>query len=212
MRFRILAACGLACLVACIVGRARPGSADETRTVMVNGMPFQETYRVVRQPVTGIDWQQQEVTRFVERHTTEMREQQRPVHVPHVRYEWRARVRNRWNPFVRPSVVYEPVARTQWETRLESVRVPLVRREVVPEKRLVDVPRRTLGFEDRRELVSRVPLPASQGTVVASQPRMLAPPPPANLPSVVGPPALGGVERYDGSYPARRPAAATLTR
>ena len=214
MRFRTLAACGLVCLI----GSTEPGKSDETRTVTVNGVPYRETYRAVRRPVTGVQWDQKEVTRYVEQHTTEMRQMQRPVYVPHVRYEWQARVRDRWNPFVQPSVAYELVPRTHWETRLETVKVPVVRRELVPEKRLVDVPRRTLGFEEQQELVSRVPLPAASAApaAIARGPQIFAspgPPQPSTAATAYpAPPPVGGVERYDGPYPARRPAAATQLR
>ena len=54
----------------------------------------------------------------------------------------------------------KPVTKMQPYTR--TVRVPVTSHQLVPDTRVVEVPSRVLGFEDRLELVSRTPVnPAS---------------------------------------------------
>lgn len=200
--------CGLPCaLLICLsVNLHLPtaAAAQETRTVTIGGVPYQETYQTVSRPVARIDWQSRERTRTVQRPAGGMREWQRPVVVPRVTHEWHARRRFSWNPLAGPDVVYELLPRTVWEQRLETVRQPVGPLEPVPERWIVDEPVRVLGFEQQRELVSRVPIQIPS-TALAQQ-TIPQPPPGASSPShAYGPqPArIGGVQRYDDRYPRR---------
>lgn len=200
--------CGLPCAVLICLGAnlhlATSAAAQETRTVTIGGVPYQETYQTVSRPVARIDWQSRERTRTVQRPAGGVREWQRPVVVPRVTHEWHARRRFSWNPLAGPDVVYELLPRTVWEQRLETVRQPVGPLEPVPERWIVDEPVRVLGFEQQRELVSRVPIqgPAAalaNQTVPQPQPGAFGP---ANA---FGrqPERIGGVQRYDDRYPRR---------
>ncbi|MCO6454712.1 MAG: hypothetical protein J5I93_05365 [Pirellulaceae bacterium] len=199
----------LACL-SVVLALAASTAAQETRTVTIGGVPYQETYQTVSRPVTRIDWQPRERTRTVQRPAGGVREWQRPVVVPRVTHEWHARRRFSWNPLAGPDVVYELLPRTVWERRLETVRQPVGPLEPVPERWIVDEPVRVLGFEQQRELVSRVPIQgpsAVQGPsgVLANQ-ALPQPQPGTYSPSNAvrpEPPRIGGVQRYDDRYPRR---------
>lgn len=186
----------LAALVVCGMGAdAERLVAHEVRTVTINGTTYRETWRTVQRPVARVEWQPREITEWVDQHVTEMREWNRTVYTPRVEYQWQPRLRNRWNPLARPYWAYELVPRTRWTARVEKVKVPVAYRRVVPEKRVVQVPQRALGFEPRRELMARVPVASSSAATLGSAP----------LPPLVPAPRtaqrIGGVQQYEGEFP-----------
>ena len=101
---------------------------------------------VVNQPYTRNVVDRREETVYQEEYVTQMKESQHMVLTPVTEYQWEPRVHNRFNILRPRSMAYHLVPRTRWEARSHTVRTPVTYRQLRPQTRVVEVPRRELGF------------------------------------------------------------------
>ena len=126
-------------------------SAQEVRLVQQNGSQFVESTQTVRQPVASTTVERQEQTVYREEYITQVQESQQTYLAPVTEYHWEPRVHGRLNPFRPNTVAYHLVPRTRWETRSHTVRTPVTTRQLRPETRVVEIPRRQLGFAQQQQ-------------------------------------------------------------
>ena len=145
---------------------------DDVRYFERDGVTYREVRRAVKRPVVETRYDQREQTVYRERLTTESQPLTRTYLTPVTRYEWQPRVHGTWNPFVQPYVAYHWVPVMQWERTVEESTQHVTRRELVPEKRVVQVPVRTTRMVED-EVITRTAMsdtrlaPGSGGTAVA---------------------------------------------
>ncbi len=177
--------------------------AEEVRYYEKNGVTWCETRRTVEDRVPVSRMEERTETVYREEFTTEMRETSRTRWVPVTERRWEAFWVNRWNPLAEPYVAYRSVPHTRWEKRDETVKVPVNTRRLVPETRTV---RRPVGsFQTvEREVVSRVPLGGSRGSVE----RTIAARRADRAPAVARRSDVGGISRMENVPPRRGTATA----
>lgn len=164
---------------------------SNVRVVQDNGTQYVEATDSVRQPVTNTDVERREETVYREEYVTEIRESQNTYYAPVTEYVWQPRVHGRLNPFRPNTVAYHLVPRTRWEQRVHTVRTPVAVRQLRPETRIVEVPRRQLGFAERQQTTRTVLAPSSGTARIATRP---------STGSSVGAP-VGGVLQMEGDHP-----------
>jgi hypothetical protein len=165
--------------------------AQEVRPYRENGVDYVETVQYVSEPVATTQVDRREETVYREELVTEMRESQHTVYSPVTEYVWQPRVHGLG--IIRPSTVaYHLVPQTRWEPRTHTVRTPVTVRQMRPETRVVEVPRRELGFAQRQD-VSRTALAPTSTPRVASRP--------SGSTIVIPPAAIGGLRQLDGDHP-----------
>jgi hypothetical protein len=130
--------------------------------------------------VTATQIQQEPRTVYRDEYVTELRSARRIWYIPVTEYRWEPRWHNWWNPFGEPQLAYHLRPVLRWETRYEEYQQPVTYRQLVPETRVVDVPRRTLQFEEREVIERAVVRPSVPPQGIAQAPR------PAGTPDVVG--------------------------
>ena len=135
--------------------------AQDVRLVQQNGSQFVESTRTVRQPVASTTLERHEETVYREEYTTQMQESQQTYLAPVTEYRWEPRVHGRLNPFRPNTVAYHLVPRTRWEPRTHTVRTPVTTRQLRPETRVVEVPRRQLGFAQQQQTTRTALAPSS---------------------------------------------------
>ena len=140
----------LVCLTAAAIRGEEPARYFEE-----NGVTYREQRRIENRPVTSTEWESRERTVYRDRVVTEMRESQRIIYTPITEYQVEPRWHNWWNPFGQPYVAYHMKPVTRWEARVQSYQQPTTFREWVPEREVVQVPKRTLRMEER-EVIERV--------------------------------------------------------
>ena len=173
--------------------------ADEVKYVEKDGIMYRETRQVMRCPVTETRMQTQECTVYKEKITTEIKQVQRSYQVPVTAYQWAPQWERGWNPFAAPYLTYKLVPQTRWETKNETVRIPVTNRELVPEKRTVQVPVTSQRFAEN-EVISRVAVGVRPGL----GPTGTAPAPTTGDPfasGVASRETLGGVTKLDSDPP-----------
>jgi hypothetical protein len=154
-------------LVALVLALTAAARAEEVRFYEENGMTFRESRHRVQRPLWETRVEEREQTVYREQYSSEVREEDRVVHTPVTEYVWQPVVRDRWNPFVQPSVQFQLVPQTRWESRVERVRTPVARRELVPEKRVERVPVTAMRVVEE-EIISRVAVgPAASGSAAS---------------------------------------------
>jgi hypothetical protein len=143
--------------------------AGEVEYVRENGVDYRVTRRTVKRPVSETQIIEKEQDVYREQYITEMRDNTRFVTVPVTEYRWEAEWRNRWNPFGLHYLVHRLVPRTTWETRTEIVQAPITKREMVLEKRVVQVPvtQRRMEEVQIEEKVALSPLSTRGDSAVA---------------------------------------------
>ena len=142
-----------------------PLAHGEIRTIVKDGITYQETTRIVRRPVSSTHYEQRVHTVYRQQLNTEMRDSCRNFRIPVTEYQWVPRLQGRWNPFIRPYFTHDLVPVTRWEQRTEVVQVPVTRRNWIPEKRIVQVPVTTHRMAED-EIVSRIAIHANPSTLV----------------------------------------------
>jgi hypothetical protein len=154
--------CSLCICTALSSGFASNLQADEVRFVTENGITYREEYRKVRVPIAKEQVERQQQTVHYDSFTTEMKETVQTFYHPVTTYQWVPRWQGPWGMGQPMHLTYEQKPVTQWQPYTRTVRVPVTSHQLVPDTRVVEVPTRVLGFEDRLELVSRTPVsPAS---------------------------------------------------
>ena len=154
--------CSLCIYTALSSGFASNLQADEVRFVTENGITYREEYRKVRDPIAKQQVEQQQQTVHYDSFTTQMKETVQTFYHPVTTYQWVPRWQGPWGMGQPMHLTYERKPVTQWQPYTRTVRVPVTSHQLVPDTRVVEVPTRVLGFEDRLELVSRTPVsPAS---------------------------------------------------
>lgn len=207
----VMAKYQLQCLmVVALLGSACHATADELRYYEENGYTYCETRRTVRRPVTEVTQQPVDRTFYRPQQRTEYQTTTRTVSVPVTEYRPEAYWKDRWNPFVQPTLAERLVPRTRWETRTETVQVPVARNELVPEVRQEHVPVVTQRYVED-QLVSRVLVSTPTGHAPAtSQPTAIVAQRPQGR--------IGGISRLDSVPPHQisdggwRPAAGNVLR
>ncbi len=153
-----------------------PGDAGASSptyyTDPATGVVYQKIHRTVERPVLATEMTTQENTVYRPDTVVDVIPETRTSYTPVVRYDWEPRWRGRWNPFVQPTLQYEPVARTHWEARNETVERRQTRTTWVAERRREEVPRQVMRVqrEDRPyyQAVGRVaPQPQASGHAYA---------------------------------------------
>ncbi len=150
-----------------------------------DGITYRETRQVIRRPVTTTHYEQRQQTVYRQQMNTELRDTYRTTRTPVTEYQWVARVRGTWNPFVREYVSHELMPIKRWETRTEVIQVPTTVTRWVAENRTTQVPVTTCRMADE-EVINRV---AVGGTI------------PGNVPSIASRNSIGGVARLEGDPP-----------
>lgn len=213
---------------------AADSRAQDVRLVQQNGAPFVEATQTVRQPVANTTVQRREETVYREEYVTQMQESQQTYLAPVTEYHWEPRVHGVLNPFRPRTIAYHLVPRTHWEPRTHTVRTPITTRQLRPETRIVEVPRRQLGFAQQQQTTrtALAPSTSSFSSVSAGAPSSAAvaqhhalpssapqSAPVAAAPALAGngssvvipqtalrPNVIGGVEQLDGDHPRFGPA------
>jgi hypothetical protein len=165
--------------------------AQDSRQFRDNGVDYVETVQYASEPVATTQVDRREETVYREEIVTEMRESQLTVYAPVTEYVWQPRVHGLG--IIRPSTLaYHLVPQTRWEPRTHTVRMPVTVRQMRPETRVVEVPRRELGFAQRQDISRTVLSPTSTPRVASRATGATIAIPPA---------AIGGVGQMDGDHP-----------
>jgi len=135
--------------------------AQDVRLVQQNGTKFVESTETVRQPVVDTTVERQEQTVYREEYITQMRETQQTYFAPVTEYRWEPRVHGRLNPFRPNTVAYHLVPHTRWEPRTHTIRTPVTTRQLRPQTRVVEVPRRRIGFVEQQRTTRTALAPGS---------------------------------------------------
>lgn len=121
------------------------------------GIVYRKVHRTIERPVVETQVRAQESTVYRPETVVEVRPETRTVYSPVVTYGWEPRLKNRWNPFMQPTVQYEHVPRMHWEARSETVERRQTRTNWVAEHRRVDVPQQVVKIQ-REEKVDLEPV------------------------------------------------------
>lgn len=147
-------------------GDAASGNSPSYYTDPSTGIVYQKVHRTVERPVVTTEMTTQESTVYRPDTVVDVTPETRTLYTPVVSYNWEPRWRGRWNPFVHPTLHYEPVARTHWEARSETVQRRQTRTQWVAEQRRVEVPRQVMRIEREEKVdylaVGRVAPPGNQ--------------------------------------------------
>jgi hypothetical protein len=135
-----------------------------------NGVTYKEVRTKVRRPVVERRMEEREQTVYREQVSTTYEPHTQLTYTPITTYRWEGRWHDVLNPFRTPYVGYHLVPQTHWETRAEQVHRPVTRRDLLPEKRTIQVPVTTHRYVEE-EVVHRTAVnqPGSGSTSVASR-------------------------------------------
>ncbi len=161
--------------------------ADDTSGYFTDpdtGVVYRKVVRTIDRPVVETQMQSLETTIYRPEVVVDSRPETRTVYAPVVSYGWEPRLRNGWNPFAQPTVVYEHVPRTHWEARSETYDRRETRTNWIPEKQRTEVPRQIVRIQ-REEKVDLEPVgrvapqqaqpPASTESAIAARLRPIDP-------------------------------------
>jgi hypothetical protein len=143
-------------------------SAQGTSTYETS--PDGVTYRVTQRSIPTTEYQAREQKSYRPQVTTEYQSYAQTYVTPVTEYQWVARYRGWWNPFVQPYWSHELVPVTRWEARPGTVQVPVARTDWVEETKVVQVPVTTYRPVQDRVAVSAAPVSSSGATSVAMRP------------------------------------------
>jgi hypothetical protein len=134
------------------------------------------TYRVTQRSIPTTEYQAREQKSYRPQVTTEYQSYPQTHFTPVTQYQWVARQRGLWNPFIQPYWTHELAPVTHWEARSSTVQVPVARTDWVEETRVTHVPVTSYRTVQDRVAVSATPLSSgaiassSSSTSVASRP------------------------------------------
>jgi hypothetical protein len=142
-----------------VVATDTRSSAQGTSTLETS--PDGVTYRVTQRSIPTTEYQQREQKSYRPQVTTEYQSYAQTYVAPVTEYQWVARYRGWWNPFVQPYWSHELVPVTRWEARPSTVNVPVARTDWVEETRITQVPVTTYRTVQDRVAVSATPASSS---------------------------------------------------
>jgi len=160
-------AAGVAC--AMTLGIVSPTIGQDASGFFTNpdtGIVYRKVARTIDRPVVETKMQTQESTVYRPEVVVTNRPETRTVYTPVVTYSWEPRMTNAWNPFSKPTVVYEHKPRTHWEARTETVQRPESVTNWIAETRKVDVPQQIVRIQ-REEKIDYEPIGRSGSTGAA---------------------------------------------
>ncbi|TVQ02688.1 MAG: hypothetical protein EA381_02710 [Planctomycetaceae bacterium] len=136
-----------------------PGAGDATGfyTDPATGIVYRQVRRTVDRPFVETEMKPRETTVYRPEVVVEVRPETRTVYAPVVNHVWEPKVRNRWNPFMQPTVQYEHTPKTHWEVREETIQRQETRTRWVTEKRQDEVPHQVMKIR-REEVVELEPV------------------------------------------------------
>lgn len=157
---KVMPALALSLAAGVVQGQAPAGAQGSSTgyyTDPETGIVYRKVHRTIERPVVETQIQPQESTVYRPETVVEVRPETRTVYSPVVSYGWEPRLKNRWNPFMQPTVQYEHVPRMHWEARSETVERRQTRTNWVAEHRRVDVPQQIVKIQ-REEKVDYEPV------------------------------------------------------
>jgi hypothetical protein len=139
-------------------------SAQETTSIEngPDGVTYRVTHRVVQRSIPTTEYQTREQKSYRPQVTTEYQTHPQTYVAPVTEYQWVARYRGWWNPFVQPYWSHELVPVTRWEARPGTVQVPVARTDWIEETRTTQVPVTTYRTVQDQS-TSRVAISAAPG-------------------------------------------------
>lgn len=140
-------AAGTVCGQAPAPAGAPASSASGYYTDPATGIVYRQVRSTIERPVVETHVQPQTSTVYRPERVVEVRPETRTVYSPVVSYAWEPRMKNRWNPFVQPTIQYEHTPRTHWEARSETIQRTETRTNWVAEHRSVDVPQQIVKIQ-----------------------------------------------------------------
>lgn len=140
--------------LAVLAGNVRSNGQTSTLETSPDGV----TYRVTQRSIPTTEYQAREQKSYRPQVTTEYRSYSQTYVTPVTEYQWVARYRGWWNPFVQPYWSHELVPVTRWEARPGTVQVPVARTDWVEETRTVQVPVTTYRTVQDRYAISATPV------------------------------------------------------
>jgi hypothetical protein len=149
-RLKFIAGC-FSLFAAMVHAEVPPGSPD-FYTDPKTGITYRKVVRSVERPVVDQQVKTEERMTYRPEVVTTMREQQRTVFTPVVRYEWEPKWHGTWNPFVQPVLAYHLKPNTNWEARQETIQQPETTTRWVAQKETVQVPSRVMRVERTNEI------------------------------------------------------------
>ena len=145
----------------------------ETRVYEKGGVTYREDRRVVRKPVSEIQYQQHPETITREVISPRIENTYQTVHLPVTEYRLEAKWVGRWNPFVEPYMVNQWKPRTRWETHVQSTPTVRYERQWLTETRQRQVPVLVRRMEET-EVVATTAVPNISSGNDASSPSHIA--------------------------------------
>lgn len=142
--------------------------AQVTTVEQSGGVTYQVTRTPTSIPVTEMRTEQHKT--YVPQTTTNYQTYQQTYVTPVTQYQWVARQRGQWNPFVRPYWTTELQPVTTWQTSQGTVQVPTTQTTMVEHNITRQVPITTYQtvMAERRDPIGVAP--ANSGTAIASRP------------------------------------------
>jgi hypothetical protein len=116
--------------------------AQETTTIETgaDGVTYRVTHRVTQRSIPTTEYQTRQSKSYRPQVTTEYKSYPQTYIAPVTEYQWVARYRGWWNPFVQPYWSHELVPVTRWEARPGTVQLPVARTDWVEETHTTQVP------------------------------------------------------------------------
>ncbi|QDS92127.1 hypothetical protein FF011L_08630 [Roseimaritima multifibrata] len=187
------------------------------------GNVYRKVQRTIERPVTQYRNETRERTIYRHQVSTQMQSEKRTYYSPRVEYGMAPYWKNRWNPFVQPTLAYQYVPMTRWEARSETIHRPTTVTKLVPEKQVDTVPVQVT--ENKKEAVVHYELvhggPAAsladntviarlqsyqpQNQIAAASPTLPAPTLPSTYSTASGIVALQSPSERSGTQTGMRP-------
>ena len=145
----------------------------ETRVYERDGVTYREDRRIVRKPVSEIQYQQHPETVTREVISPRIENTYQTVHLPVTEYRLEAKWVGRWNPFVQPYMVSQWKPRTRWEPHVQTTPTVRYERQWLTETRQRQVPVLVRRMEET-EVVATTAVPNLSGGTDSSSPSHIA--------------------------------------
>ncbi|MEZ6071056.1 MAG: hypothetical protein R3C10_12460 [Pirellulales bacterium] len=115
-------------------------AAQQTRVYEKDGHTYREDHRIVRTPVSEIQYERHPETVYREVVSPRVETNYQTVYLPVTEYRLEAKWVGRWNPFVQPHMVSQWKPRTHWQPHVASTPTVHYDRQWVAETREREVP------------------------------------------------------------------------
>lgn len=171
---RFLVQSKLSWLGVLLLGATAQAQDSTTYETDASGVTWMVSNRTVQKSIPSTEYQTREQKVYRPQLTTQYHSYQQMYVAPVTEYQWVARQRGLWNPFIQPYWTNELVPVTRWEARPSTVQVPVSRTDWVEETRTTQVPvttyRTVQDQQTSRVAVSAAPAGAAGATAIASRP------------------------------------------